>query len=198
MLNEKADQYGCHFLPLLLCWGFNCWFEEEGCQNAVSLNNRNTDRQLPSLEGVRLKSWSIFLCNICIKMAGSAPVSRRSLCSLSSKCLFSQSMSEGSTIATSPRWEYVDEFTLYVWHLICKSMAYVQKQWAALWQCQYFSTTCRVGTQTNDRPSISANECTTGAEDWGELIASATNDLTGQLQTHRETKGLENIHIQTY
>lgn len=56
-------------------------FGEVDWQKAVSLNNRNTDRQLPSPEGVRLKSWSIFLCNICIKMAGSAPASHYSLCS---------------------------------------------------------------------------------------------------------------------
>lgn len=153
MLNEKiliceatfSAQYGHHRLPTLFCWGFHCWYEEEDCQNVVSLNNRNTDRQLPSLEGVRLKSWSIFLSNICIKMARSAPALCCSLCSLPCKCLLSQSMSKGSTIATSLRCEYLDEFTLYIWHLICKSMAYVQKQWAALGQCQYFATTCRVG-----------------------------------------------------
>lgn len=33
----------------------------------------------------------------------------------------------------------------------------------------------------------------------GELIAPATNDLTGQLQTHRQTKRLEkNTHTHTY
>lgn len=32
---------------------------------------------------------------------------------------------------------------------------------------------------------------------WGELIAPATNDLTGQLQTHRQTKRLENAHTQS-
>lgn len=90
MLNEEiliceatsSDQYGYRCLPSLFCRGFHLWFEEEDCLNAVSLNNRNTDRQLPCPEGVRLKSWSIFLCNICIKMAGSAPASCCSLCSL--------------------------------------------------------------------------------------------------------------------
>lgn len=101
-----------HRLPLLFCWGFHCWYEEEDCQNVVSLNNRNTDRQLPGLEGVRLKSKSIYLCSIHIKMAGSAPPSCCSLCTFHFKCLSSQSMSEGSRIATSLRCESGDEFTL--------------------------------------------------------------------------------------
>lgn len=105
----SSDQYGHHCLSSLFCWGFHCWYEDEDCQNVVSLNNRNTDRQLPSLEGVRLKSWSILLCNICIKMAGSAPAPCRSLSILPFKCLFSRSVSKGSTIATSLRCEYVDE-----------------------------------------------------------------------------------------
>lgn len=99
-------------LPLLLCWGSHCWYEEEDCQNVVSLNNRNTDRQLPGLGGVRLKSKSIYLCSVHIKMAGSAPPSHCSLCTFHFKCLSSQSTSEGSRIVTSVRCECVDAVSL--------------------------------------------------------------------------------------
>lgn len=51
---------------------------------------------------------------------------------------------------------------------------------------------CRVGIETNDRVSISANERTTGARDWREL--TAPNRPTGQLLTRRQTNRHVWIH----